>query len=392
MLEIARRIARDGCRAPRARRRAGAATASSPSPSSSRPRRPRSARARRARRRRQRARRRSARSSFNVHAVRVAVDPETGTVRVLQSVQAADAGLRDEPGAVPRADRGRRGTGHRQRALRRGADRRRRGGREPRLPPVPRAAVRRRPGHRGATSPTPHDRRPVRREVDERVALQPGRRRPIGNAIARALGARAVRAAVLARPGVAPCRRPTDAASVRRGIRPPPEARPERRVADPEHLVTPPKHRRRTRRNVRGHSVGRSASIRRGATPDGIDTATSRRGPAASRPLAAAFVSIRPRPRRRAHPGAPRPARAAAAKRRRRTARSASSTPGSRTRSSRASSTPTRTATTTRPASTRSSASPAPTPASPSCSPARSRSPSATPPRSAPRSPSRTRR
>ncbi|MEV5070434.1 molybdopterin-dependent oxidoreductase [Microbacterium sp. LMI12-1-1.1] len=31
--------------------------------------------------------------SFNVHAVRVAVDPETGTVRVLQSVQSADAGF-----------------------------------------------------------------------------------------------------------------------------------------------------------------------------------------------------------------------------------------------------------------------------------------------------------
>ncbi|GAA1998839.1 molybdopterin cofactor-binding domain-containing protein [Microbacterium ulmi] len=31
--------------------------------------------------------------AFNVHAVRVAVDPETGTVRILQSVQAADAGV-----------------------------------------------------------------------------------------------------------------------------------------------------------------------------------------------------------------------------------------------------------------------------------------------------------
>lgn len=31
--------------------------------------------------------------AFNVHAARVAVDPETGTVRVLQSVQAADAGF-----------------------------------------------------------------------------------------------------------------------------------------------------------------------------------------------------------------------------------------------------------------------------------------------------------
>nr|WP_137845356.1 molybdopterin cofactor-binding domain-containing protein [Microbacterium sp. 2FI] len=31
--------------------------------------------------------------SFNVHAVRVAVDPDTGTVRVLQSVQSADAGF-----------------------------------------------------------------------------------------------------------------------------------------------------------------------------------------------------------------------------------------------------------------------------------------------------------
>jgi putative selenate reductase molybdopterin-binding subunit len=31
--------------------------------------------------------------AFNVHAVRVAVDPETGSVRVLQSVQAADAGF-----------------------------------------------------------------------------------------------------------------------------------------------------------------------------------------------------------------------------------------------------------------------------------------------------------
>ncbi|KTS64551.1 aldehyde oxidase [Microbacterium testaceum] len=31
--------------------------------------------------------------AFNVHAVRVAVDPETGTVRVLQSVQSADAGV-----------------------------------------------------------------------------------------------------------------------------------------------------------------------------------------------------------------------------------------------------------------------------------------------------------
>ncbi|WP_150953789.1 molybdopterin-dependent oxidoreductase [Microbacterium testaceum] len=31
--------------------------------------------------------------AFNVHAVRVAVDPETGTVRVLQSIQSADAGV-----------------------------------------------------------------------------------------------------------------------------------------------------------------------------------------------------------------------------------------------------------------------------------------------------------
>ncbi|WP_434811469.1 molybdopterin-dependent oxidoreductase [Microbacterium sp. bgisy189] len=31
--------------------------------------------------------------AFNVHAVRVAVDPETGSVRILQSVQAADAGV-----------------------------------------------------------------------------------------------------------------------------------------------------------------------------------------------------------------------------------------------------------------------------------------------------------
>ena len=31
--------------------------------------------------------------AFNVHAARVAVDPETGTVRVLQSIQAADAGV-----------------------------------------------------------------------------------------------------------------------------------------------------------------------------------------------------------------------------------------------------------------------------------------------------------
>ncbi|MDQ1123769.1 molybdopterin-dependent oxidoreductase [Microbacterium trichothecenolyticum] len=31
--------------------------------------------------------------AFNVHAVRVAVDPETGTVKVLQSIQAADAGV-----------------------------------------------------------------------------------------------------------------------------------------------------------------------------------------------------------------------------------------------------------------------------------------------------------
>ena len=31
--------------------------------------------------------------AFNVHAARVAVDPETGTVRMLQSVQAADAGF-----------------------------------------------------------------------------------------------------------------------------------------------------------------------------------------------------------------------------------------------------------------------------------------------------------
>ena len=30
--------------------------------------------------------------AFNVHAVRVAVDPSTGTVRILQSIQSADAG------------------------------------------------------------------------------------------------------------------------------------------------------------------------------------------------------------------------------------------------------------------------------------------------------------
>jgi CO/xanthine dehydrogenase Mo-binding subunit len=38
--------------------------------------------------------------SFNVHAVRVAVEPETGIVRVLQSVQAADAGFLMNPAQV----------------------------------------------------------------------------------------------------------------------------------------------------------------------------------------------------------------------------------------------------------------------------------------------------
>ncbi|MGN6217930.1 MAG: molybdopterin-dependent oxidoreductase [Microbacterium sp.] len=38
--------------------------------------------------------------SFNVHAVRVAVDPDTGTVRVLQSVQSADAGFLMNPAQV----------------------------------------------------------------------------------------------------------------------------------------------------------------------------------------------------------------------------------------------------------------------------------------------------
>ena len=38
--------------------------------------------------------------AFNVHAVRVAVDPETGTVRVLQSIQSADAGFLMNPAQV----------------------------------------------------------------------------------------------------------------------------------------------------------------------------------------------------------------------------------------------------------------------------------------------------
>ncbi len=38
--------------------------------------------------------------AFNVHAARVAVDPETGTVRVLQSIQAADAGFLMNPAQV----------------------------------------------------------------------------------------------------------------------------------------------------------------------------------------------------------------------------------------------------------------------------------------------------
>ena len=84
--------------------------------------------------------------------------------------------LRPEPRAVPRADRGRRRAGHRQRAVRGGPGRGAgtslnpvfRQYRVPQIADVPddRGVLRRRPSD---------DLGPVRREVDERVAVQPGR-------------------------------------------------------------------------------------------------------------------------------------------------------------------------------------------------------------------------
>ena len=75
--------------------------------------------------------------AFNVQGFRVAVQPDTGELRILHSVQAADAGRVINPMQCRGQVEGRRGAGDRGGALRGPADRRRRPRRKPRLPPLP---------------------------------------------------------------------------------------------------------------------------------------------------------------------------------------------------------------------------------------------------------------
>ena len=128
--------------------------------------------------------------AFNVHACRVAVDVSTGTVRILQSVQAADAGTVMQSGAVPRPGRGRRRAGHRQRALRRGDDD---DGRCDPNPVVPaRTACRRSPTSRVTEvyfADTADELGPFGAKSMSEAPYNPVAP-AIGNAIARALGSR----------------------------------------------------------------------------------------------------------------------------------------------------------------------------------------------------------
>ncbi len=95
---------------------------------------------------------------------------------------------RHQPRAVPWTDRGRSRAGSGWSAVRGGAARGRRGA-EPGVPHVSRPAVRRRARHRGVFRRDRRQPRPLRGEVDERVAVQPVGA-AIGNAVSRAVGRR----------------------------------------------------------------------------------------------------------------------------------------------------------------------------------------------------------
>ena len=116
--------------------------------------------------------------AFNVHAFRVAIDIRTGEVRILQSIQSADAGTVMNPeqcrgqveGGVAQAI----GTSLYEEVMI-GPD----GDRcQPGLPHLPGTADGRHPHHRGLLRQ--HQRRPgpVRGEIDERKPLQPRRAGP----------------------------------------------------------------------------------------------------------------------------------------------------------------------------------------------------------------------
>ena len=113
--------------------------------------------------------------AFNVQAFRVAVDTETGVVRI----PAVGAGRRrrggDEPAAVPRAGGRWCGAGDRIRAIRGDAHRRRRRGAHADPARLPHTATRRRADDRGLLRRHLRRTRAAGREVDERVTLQSGR-------------------------------------------------------------------------------------------------------------------------------------------------------------------------------------------------------------------------
>lgn len=111
--------------------------------------------------------------AFNAQWFRVAVDPDTGEMRILRSVHAADSRQGDEPLAVPRPGGGRSRPGARRHPLRDRTDGRPGRGDHGGLPALPDPAVRRCAAHRGALHGDDRRDRSARRQVDERKSLQP---------------------------------------------------------------------------------------------------------------------------------------------------------------------------------------------------------------------------
>ena len=140
--------------------------------------------------------------AFNVHAVRVAVDIRTGEVRILQSVQAADAGTVMNPeqcrGQVEGGTAQAIGSSLYEEVLIDGERR----DRQSRLPHVSDAADGRHPDDRGLFRGNERPPRAVRRKIHERKPVQPGRSRARQRHPARSGGA-AVPDSVLPGPGVA---------------------------------------------------------------------------------------------------------------------------------------------------------------------------------------------
>ncbi len=113
--------------------------------------------------------------AFNVQGFRVAVQPSTGAIAILKSVQAADAGVVLNPGQCRSQVEG--GVVQALGAalfeeLEIDDERRGRHAHPAQLPP---AQARRLPGHRGALRRHARPARPARREADEREPVQPGR-------------------------------------------------------------------------------------------------------------------------------------------------------------------------------------------------------------------------